>query len=120
MKMPVIMSLSLILSALLVGEPRSAHSEGSPSDSCKLVEKALEDVRHIKAGMTRQELEKHFERDGGVQFQTPTRYWYPACHYIKIDVKFKMSASPRRNELLSPNDTVEEVSKPYLEYPARD
>lgn len=87
--------------------------------SCALVRGAMEDINHIEVGTTRREVEKHFDLDGGVQFPGNTRYLYPKCHYIKVEIEFVPTDS-RGNELFSPNDTVTKVSQPYLAYPAKD
>jgi hypothetical protein len=92
-------------------------------NSCAVVKEALDDSLHIKAGMTRPEVEKHFTPDGGLQsFSTTgstTRYVYLKCEFIKINISFK-SAVRGKQDLRSPDDVVENVSKPYLEYPMAD
>lgn len=92
-------------------------------DSCALIRQALDDTSHIKAGMTRAEVEKNFQPDGGLQSfsesSSTTRYVYLKCKFIKIEVKFK-AAVVNEAGFSSPNDTVIIVSKPYLEYPFAD
>lgn len=116
-----VIALLLICGAFTAAEPRlSQKSADHPSTSCNEIAKALETVARVKVGMTRQELEQFFERDGGAQFPLSTRYVYPQCHYVKVEVEFQHPDSPPQNQLLSPNDVVSKVSKPYIEYAFKD
>ncbi len=89
------------------------------SDCCRLVQQALKTSRTIKPGTTRREVERIFKVDGGAHMIGDTRYVYPACPYVKVDVRFKVAAGEHSlNE--SPDDTVIETSKPYLDLPTTD
>ena len=119
MKTTAVISLSLVLSALLVGGPRSPQNGDSPSSGCELVEKALQDVHHIKAGISRKAVEKLFPLVGGVNTRQQARYIYKKCGYIHIEIFFK-PAPPANSHDDSPDDTVIRISKPYLAYPTID
>ncbi len=92
----------------------------------------------IKAGMTRADLLKLFEMDGGLQpLHIPERYTLKSCGMIKVDVKFDVPehsqvklvpedlvyeqqsspSSPIDYQVVS-NDTLKivSISKPYLEH----
>ena len=86
---------------------------------CAVVEEALRHASRIKVGMTRGEVEKYLQREGGLQFPDKTRYTSPKCPYLKLEVEFEIS--PRPEELFSPKDIVKGVAKPlYVAYPIFD
>lgn len=120
---PAAITLIVICSLLAVGEPGPRQNSVKQQDSCVVVKEALDDSLHIKVGMTRREVEKYFTPDGGLQFfsttGSTTRYVYLKCEFIKVDISFKSAVRGRQN-LRSPDDIVENVSKPYLEYPIAD
>jgi hypothetical protein len=122
MKLLVLVSTMVISTLLLVVQDPSQNQDDLKPCGCIEVKNVLETAQRLKPGMTRKEVEQHLERDGGLQFQTPTRYAYPACNYIKIDVEFQFDegGSEKRNELLSPEDVVVGISKPYIAYPTKD
>lgn len=105
------------LVALLGAGPRQDRASG-PS-SCAVVQQALSDYQHIKAGASRRDVEKFFVLDGGLQFRNSTTYAYPKCNYIKLEIDFSPAPSGTP-VLLSPDDTVTKVSKLFVEYPAKD
>jgi hypothetical protein len=103
-------------------QPIVSQSRTPAPESCALIRQALDDSLHIKAGMTRDEVEKNFTPDGGLQpskLPSTTRYLYVKCSFIKIDVKFKAAAANETGSL-SPDDIVVSASKPYLQYPFAD
>jgi len=69
--------------------------------------------------MTRREVEKYFVSDGGLQFPNSTRYVYPKCVYIKLEVDFSPAPS-RDRALASAEDIVTRVSKLFVNYPVKD
>jgi hypothetical protein len=87
---------------------------------CSIVEGALEAVGRIKTGEQRSVLEKEFVHDGGIYSRSETTYIYRACPYIKIRVTFALDPAYKDFVTGSPIDTVKSVSKPFVEYPARD
>ena len=86
---------------------------------CALVEQALAAYKQVKPGITRKEVEKNFDYDGGLNFAERGRYRYRGCDYIKLEVDFK-SAPRAGNALTSPNDTVTTVSRLFIDYPTQD
>ena len=76
----------------------------------------LAECNEIKPGMTREQVEKVFTMDSGLQDLFDVRYVYRRCPVVKIKVTFK-SANPKQGGEVSvqQTDTVTEVSKPYLE-----
>lgn len=96
----------------------SARPLPEDSSCCSVAAEALEAFAKVRPGMTRADVERHVARDGGGQFPSPTRYVYPKCNYLKIDVAF--DDDPENDEALSASDRVASVSRPYVEYPMLD
>lgn len=69
--------------------------------------------------MTRGELLKVFNGEGGISNRTWRRYVYRRCGYIKVDVEFEpVGKSESGNE--SPDDLITKISKPFLEWAILD
>jgi len=117
--MKAVVLVAVVCSCMLLFRQAPRQSAKSEQPCCALVKTALDDMNQIKVGMTRRELELHLDPDGGLQFAGEGRYVYPQCEYIKVDIQFK-PAPPPKGEVLSPEDTVTKVSRPYIAYPARD
>ncbi|MGE5111403.1 MAG: hypothetical protein ACM3JB_11135 [Acidobacteriaceae bacterium] len=107
---------SLVVSSLLLAGFVFGQQERE-SPCCATVKDALVAASSIKPGMKRADLSKNFTEDGGLQFREEGRYLYRQCQYIQITVKFR-SVAPSGN--FSPQDTIIEVSKPYIQYPTMD
>jgi len=84
------------------------------------VEHALQVVGRIHKGLRRAEIEEEFVADGGLFSRQQTRYSLRACPEIKVNITFVLDKAVDSFAEGSPNDSVSEVSKPYLEYPAKD
>jgi hypothetical protein len=116
MKFHLKLSLILLVAGLsLAGQDTGRQSQDS---GCEVVVQALKDSQEIKNGNVRWEVERKFERDGGGQFPTSTRYVYKQCHYLHLDVEFDPKAVPGR--LFSPEDVVARTSKLYVDSSAKD
>jgi hypothetical protein len=66
-------------------------------------------IRTIKPGMTRSDLLRLFTTEGGLFTRTHRTYVLKQCPTIKVDVEFSVS----RNEA---EDTINQISRPYLDY----
>ncbi len=106
----------LVVASLGIGAPRP-QQQTTPACTAIIVQ-ALKDYAHIKVGVTRSEVEKYFVRAGGAQFPDETRYDYPKCPLIHVDVFFAVTGSVGHFFLAS--DKVTRVSKLYLGYQIRD
>lgn len=85
------------------------------------MEKTLREIETIQPGMHRRDLATLFRQDGGINpIGSQERYVLKECSMIKIDVSFKTpdETSPWLQE--NPDDVIESVSKPYLQYPVMD
>lgn len=109
----------LIASALFLLVPL-AEPQGSKghSDCCTVVAEALSAFQQVKKGMTRADVEKLLSLDGGMDFRTKSRYVFPKCDYLKLDLEF--SPDPKVTNASSPRDTVISIGRPYLAYPSKD
>lgn len=101
-----------------VDDESVATGPGAAEDHDKWIAKVMRQVGAIQPGMHRQDLAALFREDGGLTFfGGPQRYVLKECSLIKIDVQFKS-----RDKAMSedPDDVIESVSKPYLQYPMMD
>ncbi len=102
-----------------VDDESVATGPAAAEDRSKWIAKVMRQIEAIQPGMHRQDLVALFREDGGLTFVgAPQRYVLKECSVIKIDVKFKISRGEPMSE--SPDDVIESVSKPYLEYPFYD
>lgn len=86
----------------------------------KWVAKIMRQIETIRPGMKRKDLDELFTVDGGVSMRTEQRYVLRECDCIKIDVRFKTPPEARKGIWEDPEDVIESVSKPYLEWPIMD
>jgi len=116
--------MCILVSALISnGLAKDQEVEGKDRrDRVKWVAKCLEDFQAIKTGMTREDVEKRFQMDGGLQGVSPVRFTHPECSYFKIDVEFSFKRDPQdqNRAIVSPDDKATKVSKPYIERPYID
>ncbi|HKI26418.1 MAG TPA: IPT/TIG domain-containing protein [Candidatus Sulfotelmatobacter sp.] len=92
----------------------------SESRDCAMVVEALNAAARLRAGMVRADVEKDFELDGGLSVQDKGTFTYRRCHYIKVDVEFRVHKNESAPYTFSPQDEVLKISKPYLAYPLSD
>ena len=116
-------SLVCILSVCVLWYWPSSHAAcagGGESQSCRLVVEALEATSKLKTGMLRADIERDFDPDGGMSVQDRGTFTYRRCHYIKIDIEFKIRGNATSTHSFSPEDEVSKISRPYLSYPVSD
>jgi len=87
------------------------------ADFTKKIGAIIKDWQNLKPGMTRADLEKVVQGEGGIYGPGERNYVWPNCPYVKVRVDFK-TAPYQIKEL--PTDTVKSVSKPFLEYAIGD
>jgi hypothetical protein len=94
-----------------VKTPCSADVE---HQACSLAFQAYDAAKDLQPGMTRADVEKAFEGDGGMQFGQTHRYTFKKCSGFKIVVEFKrLDGQPIGD--WAPTDVVVSVSKVYVE-----
>jgi hypothetical protein len=78
--------------------------------------KAQREMATIKPGMTRADLLKVFQEEGGLSTRTQRRYVYRGSLYIKVDVTFEAVGVPGDKLAEAPKDKITKISKPFLEW----
>jgi hypothetical protein len=86
------------------------------SDLTKQISAILTECQKIKPGMTRAELLKVFTTEGGLSSAMHRTLVYRGCPYIKVDVDFTLSDSKQNAVDEQPADTINKISKPYLDW----
>ncbi len=101
--------------------------ESVPTDTAsqemrnKWMDKTLRQIETIQPGMHRRDLATLFRPDGGINpIGNQERYVLKECTMIKIDVSFKAPDETSPVQHKNPDDVIESVSKPYLQYPTMD
>lgn len=81
----------------------------------KWIAKVLRQTGKIKPGMRRKDLLTVFTTEGGLSTRFQRTYVHVECPYIKVNVRFR--ASNERNALQEdPDDIIESISQPYLDW----
>jgi len=114
-------TLLFVLTCILIGLAGSLNSQNRAStcSSCDVAQQALDELQHVKVGMTRKQLEQtNFILAGGMLFRGHTNYMYRNCQYLNVDVDFSLDPAVERE--FSPNDTITKISRLYVIYPPRD
>jgi hypothetical protein len=82
----------------------------------KWLRERMEEAHSIKVGMSRAELLKVFDPDGGRDLIPPIRYVLDSCSLIKVDVQFEIPKGTPIAHLPPDNELkITSISKPYLE-----
>jgi hypothetical protein len=121
----VLMTLCSMIPLTTYAQPALVNSEGTINTTVhddpiltQSILLALKTAVAIKPGMTRANLSPSFGMDGG--FSGLGTYLYLACPYIKIDVRFRHVRARGQGHVMSMEDTIISVSKPYLDFPRLD
>jgi len=88
------------------------------SEHAEWLAKAMREMGTIKPGMTRADLLKVFEEEGGLSTRTQRRYVYRGSVHIKVDATFEPIGDDKRGE--KPEDKITKISKPFLEWSIMD
>jgi hypothetical protein len=117
--------LGLVFLNLYSQEPPESHSQLQiDSEHQKWIEHVMRSISSFKPGMTRKDLAKIFQADGGLSTRTRGRYVYRHCPYIKVDVDFSPAEDPgdagQEEFYESPDDKIVKISRPYLDNPVAD
>jgi hypothetical protein len=86
----------------------------------KQISEIIAECQKIKPGMTRAELLKVFITEGGLSTAIHRTFVYRGCPYIKVDVDFTLSDSKQNAVDEQPADTINKISKPYLDWSVGD
>ena len=116
-----ILTAFLILSGIFaVYSFVNIENKQADKKDCEFIEKSMEEINTIKAGMKRKDLSRFFHQDGGISRMTEQRFVYDKCEFIKVDIKFSPAAKNGKTAADNPEDKILEISKPYLERPFAD
>jgi hypothetical protein len=97
--------------------------EGEPPldvEHAQWVASVLRWTYDIKPGMTRKELLRVYTVEGGLSTRTHRTYVLKGCPGIKVDVEFLPVGNVQNGLTEGPNDKIQEISKPYLDYSHMD
>jgi hypothetical protein len=86
----------------------------------KWIAKVLRQIYKIQPGMRRKDLLKVFTTEGGLSTRLQRTYVHIECPYIKVDVRFKAAGNQPDAWKEDPEDIVEGISRPYLEFSVAD
>ncbi len=109
-----ILTMLLILSGIFVFYI-FVNTENKQADKkdCEFIEQSMEEIKTIKVGMKRKDLNRIFRQDGGISGMTEQRFVYEKCQFIKVDVKFEPIDKSNKFSDNNPEDKIIAISKPY-------
>jgi hypothetical protein len=112
---------TLTLIILLVAASSANSGNCTSADLERWFGKTLQVTDAVQPGMTREELLKTFEPEGGLSSGGRVRgtFVYRGCKYVKLDVEFSATRGGEGG-LLDPKDVITSVSRPYLSRPVYD
>ena len=112
MRMSILIML-LVLCGSLTGDTVSPAAK----EHTQWVAGVLAAAEQLHPGMSRSDIMKQFEPDGGTSTIEQQTYVFQQCPYIKIDVTF---VTPLHDSTHRGEDKILTISKPYLEKPRAD
>jgi hypothetical protein len=112
----------LILFILLFLVPILTFADAPDNrDITSQVSEILKECSEIKPGTsTRADLIKYFTTEGGIWDSSQRTYVSRRCPYVKVDVKFSLTKPDQKFTDELATDTVQSISKPYLELSISD
>jgi hypothetical protein len=84
------------------------------------IAKVLRQIGDIQPGMRRKDLVRAFTTEGGLSNRFQRTYVSVECLYIKVDVRFKPANDEQDALTEDPEDIVESISQPYLQWSVLD
>jgi hypothetical protein len=107
----------LMVAVILTGNLSASSSVGAPQPA-RTTSRGME---AIKPGMTRADLLRVFETEGGLSTALQRRYVSRDCRYFKVDVAFKPIGRPERDadgrqtRIEAGENVFLTISRPYVE-----
>ncbi len=80
----------------------------------------IKEAKSVTTGMSRADLLKVFEEDGGLNTIPVRRYVLRSCPYIKVDVEFNVKPRLYTRDRPDQNLKIKNISEPYLGYMITD
>ena len=118
-KIVLVVSAALIIAAASFSIASFAQSSKA-EEHTEWIAKSLKEMETIKVGMTRADLLKVFQEEGGISTRTWRQYAYRECAYIKVDVEFEPVGEGQDKITQQPKDKIVKISKPFLEWAVID
>jgi hypothetical protein len=84
------------------------------------IAKTLREIQTIRPGMRRKDLAPLFQTEGGLSTRTQQTYVLAECPYIKIVIGFKPAADPENFFAGNPDDIIQSISAPILQWSIMD
>jgi hypothetical protein len=92
----------------------------APPEYTLWIADSLLEIQTVKPGMTRADLLKVFEEEGGISTRIERRYAYRDCPYIKVNVKFDLALTTAKDRAEHPDDKISQISEPFLQWSIGD
>ena len=112
----LIASLLITIGARIYPQAQTASDQAHQ----QWLEERYKEATSIKTGMSRADLLKLFDEDGGLQSIPAGRYVLKSCQLIQIEVKFNSQYGVDYQPMPDRDLKITNVSKPYLERMAID
>jgi hypothetical protein len=109
--------ITWIILLLLIILRISAQDSVVDKEHTKWIEGVLRSTQTIKPGMTREQLLRVFTTEGGLSTRLERTYVLKQCPSIKVTVYFLTVGNPTNLLIEMPEDTIEGISRPFLEFP---
>ena len=110
--------ISILICALCLGS--TARSTGKEQTHEEWLADRIKEAKSVTVGMSRADLLKVFDEEGGFQTIPAETYVLKSCLLIKVHVKFN-PASPGSSQPVPDKDLkIKTVSEPYLGYKVLD
>ncbi len=84
------------------------------------IAKVLGQIEKIQPGMQRKDLPDIVTTEGGISNRFHRTYVYVGCPYIKVNVKFKAASDEADALKEDPEDAIESISQPFLQWSTVD
>lgn len=105
--------LLIICSIFTISLFNSFHPAQSEQSHRQWLQDRYFEAVSIKEGMSRADLLKLFEMDGGIQLMLPERYVLKSCGLIKVDIKFDVPNEAKTK--IIPEDLRFEMASPTID-----
>ena len=121
MKKIILLVSTIVFMMVVFSALAGQKTKGTSMNHTEWVGNALKEIQTVKVGMTRRDLLKLFEAEGGLGGSGGSRtYLYRDCVYIKVDVEFQPTQETGGKVREFPDDKIIEISRPYLGNPTID
>jgi hypothetical protein len=112
-------ALAAVGGTLVAAEAFAAPAPDAPGAAAlarhnQWVGECLREIRSVRPGMTRKDLDRLFKPAGGPYLRTIQSFCYKPCPYFKISITFKPVDGGDKGQ---PADTILRVATPYLADP---